>query len=181
MILLLLACAGEPEEPKTCCALDEVAAMCSAGLSDELVISTLETAPEKLELSAQDVIALSEAGCSDAVINTLRGTPVEEVEEAPDAAASTASKKSADEAPWVNLSVTDGAMFMDLTNNTSQTLTNLRITVNGSFSYSMARLAPGDTDSTPKGKFRSGNGGKFAGNITKIYVSCDQGVYAKSF
>lgn len=181
--LLLLACSGEtPDEPKTCCSLSDVTEMCQAGLSDDLIVSTIEAGTEELELSAQDVIALNEAGCSDAVINTLRGTPVEEeeVEEETTASSGSATKKKADEPPWVDLTVTDGAMFMDLRNNTSQHLTNLKITVNGQYTYVLPKLAPGDTDSTPKGKFRSSSGGKFAGSVTKIYVACDQGVYAKS-
>ena len=177
-LLFALACSGETEEPESCCSLDDVQEMCSAGLSDELILSTIEAAPDKLELSAQDVISLSEAGCSDAVINTLRGTPVVEVEEEDAPASKTGDD---DDPPWVNMTVTVGSMFMDVRNNTSQTLTNLKITVNGQYTYNLPKLGPGDTDSTPKGKYRSSTGGKFAGSMTRIYISCDQGVYSKSF
>ncbi|HJN72829.1 MAG TPA: hypothetical protein QGF58_02745 [Myxococcota bacterium] len=177
-LLFTLACSGETEEPESCCSLEDVEEMCSAGLSDELILSTIEVAPDKLELSAKDVITLSDAGCSDAVINTLRGTPVEEVEEE-DAPGSASGDD--DKPPWVNMSVTVGSRFMDVRNNTNQTLTNLRITVNGQYTYNLTKLGPTDTDSTPKSKYKSSTGGKFAGSMTRVYISCDQGVYSKSY
>lgn len=179
-VLSLAACSAEPEEPRTCCSLEDVTEMCTARLSDDLIVSTIEAGTETLELSAQDVIGLNEAGCSDAVINTLRGSSVAEVEEVEDAAEVEEVEK-ADAPPWVDLSVSDGAMFMDLRNNTGRTLTNLKITVNGSYTYLLPKLGAGDTDSTPKGKFRNSDGDKWGSSIRKIYVRCDQGVFSKSF
>lgn len=180
LIAFLFACAGEPaEEPKTCCTLDDVAEMCGAGLSDELVLSTIETAEAPLELGAADVIALSEAGCSDAVINALRGTPIEPEPEAEEAAPSSggAASTEAPEPPRVNMNVVEGTLLMDITNNTGGTLTNIRATVNGTYFYTLAKIGPHDTDSVRKGSFKSKDGVKFNGDADKIYISTDQGVY----
>ncbi|MCP4808719.1 MAG: hypothetical protein GY913_16290 [Proteobacteria bacterium] len=181
LFALLFACSGEPveDEPKTCCTLDEVIEMCSAELSNELIISTVETATEPLELSAQDVIKLSEAGCSDAVINSLRGTPVDEVEEeiAEEAAPAAGKTEKKDQPPTVAMSVVQGALMMDVTNNTAGTLTNVRMTVNGSYFYTLSKITAHDTDSVRKGSFKSKDGVKFNGTADKIYISTDQGVY----
>lgn len=183
LFAVLLACAGEPveDEPKTCCTLDDVTEMCTAGLSDELILSTVETATEPLELSAQDVIALSEAGCSDAVINALRGTPVDEepeVEEAPAASGGAAAKA---EPARVSMSVVQGTLLMDVKNNSGSTLTNVRMTVNGQYFYTLQKIGPHDTDSVRKGSFKSKDGVKFNGQADKIYIATDQGVYSQTF
>ena len=37
-LLFTLACSGETEEPESCCSLEDVEEMCSAGLSDERAV-----------------------------------------------------------------------------------------------------------------------------------------------
>lgn len=186
LIGMWMACSGEPveDEPKTCCTLDEVQEMCTSGVSEALILSTLETADSTPELGAQDVIALSSAGCPDAVIAALQGTelpPEEEVEEEAEAAPAAAETKKKEEIPFLGMQVVQGAMFIDVKNTSKTRYSNLTLTVNGQYSYSLPKLDAYDTDSVRKGSFKDGNGTKFNGNVQKIYIRADQGHYSQSF
>jgi hypothetical protein len=186
---LFLACSEEPapDQPKTCCTVDEVQEMCTSGVSEALILSTLETAEETPELGAQDVIALSSAGCPDAVIAALQGTelPVEEEAQEEEAAATTSgkpqSKKAEEEIPFLAMQVVQGSMMIDVKNTSKSQYSNLTLTVNGQYSYKLAKLDAWDTDSIRKGSFKDSNGTKFNGAIQKIYIRADQGHFSQSF
>ena len=190
-LLALFACSEEPapEEPKTCCTLDEVKEMCTSGVSEALILSTLETAEETPELGAQDVIALSSAGCPDAVIAALQGTELPTEEEAEGAAAEeggssgakASGEKKEEEIPILSMQVVQGAMFLDVKNNSGTRLSNLTMTINGQYTYKLAKIEAWDTDSVRKGSFKDRNGTKFNGAAQKIYIRADQGHFSQSF
>ncbi len=183
---LFMACSEEPapDEPKTCCTLAEVEEMCTSGVSEALILSTLEAAEATPELGAQDVIALNSAGCPDAVIAALQGVdlPAEEEEAAPAEGSSSEAgvKKAEEEIPLLSMQVVQGSRMIDVKNTSKTRYSNLTMTVNGQYTYKLPKLDAYDTDSIRKGSFKDGNGTKFNGTIKKIYIRADQGHFSQN-
>ncbi len=184
-IVFLLACSGlfdsqksevqQASDPQkaadssdTCCSIAQIEDLCRSGVSETVIFSTLDTALVVPTPRAEEVVQLSTAGCPDAVILKLQG------EEPPE-------DDAAEEAPppTLDVDIIQGKAFIDLRSLTDRQLTRLTLVVNGQYSYKLSKLAPRDTDSIRKGSFKDKNGTKFNGNIKRIYIRADQGVYSQ--
>jgi hypothetical protein len=73
---------------------DSVIKMCKSGLSDDVIITTINSSPGEYKTSADDLVAMKSAGASDKVIAAVVSKAA-----APAAAASDPAPKTADVAP----------------------------------------------------------------------------------
>lgn len=80
LFVILALCLGVASAQQFTTTNDSVIKMVKAGMSDSIVISTIDSQPARFSLSANDLIALKQAGVSDAVMAAMiaKNAPVAE-------------------------------------------------------------------------------------------------------
>jgi len=201
--VFLLACGGaappppeptpEPTPEETpCCSIDDVVAMSEAGVDDELIIASIAKSEVEVEVGAQELIRLNEAGVSKPVQQALMGEDPEEIAKEAEEA-KVAEAKAKEEAakpkgpPPLNLAVaySPGAKAFTLTNTGGKTYTGLVMTANGQYVYALPiPLPPGNPDRIKLGSMTSTKTGhKLHPNegLQRLYIKSDQGSWSKRF
>lgn len=146
--------------------------MSGSGLSDEVIIGKIKTAPVQPSVGVDDLIALKAANVSDPVILALQGT-------APAVAPAGSPPKLSLATDYVQ-----GARSFQLTNRSGVEYSNVRITVNGSYVYTLKRLPASSSDSIRLASFVSQSSGQeltAKEGISSIKVVATQGAWSHSY
>lgn len=186
--LAILACGSGTPEPVAppvvpaapvaaaeapCCSAQDVIKMSSGGLSDEVIIGKIKTAPAPASVGVDDLIALKAANVHDPVILALQGS-----EPAVIAPAGSTPKLS------LATDYVQGARSFQLTNRSGVEYSNVRITVNGSYVYALKRLPASSSDSIRLASFVSQTSGQeltAKEGISGIKVVATQGAWSHSY
>lgn len=181
----LFGCAGVlPMDGTACCTVDELVELHGQGVEPGVLIDTLRTSGTDLDLTADDIVRLTQAGVPRAVIDVANGGPCVcgDTVVAPEP---TAPRRPGDDTPLVatpgvqlEMHYAGGKSFK-LENRTTTSYTNLKLVLNGTYQYRLDRLNPRDSRFVRIARFTDMTTAATATGVKleSLVVQCDQGVW----
>jgi hypothetical protein len=188
-LLFALACGGaapvDEDTDAPCCSVDDVVRLHREGVGDELILATLRTSATDVELSADDIVTLNDAGVSAEVIDVLNGGPCL-CEELPEPEPAASGGPEPDDGPArLRLAVNwNGGRNMEVVNLGTADYTNVTMVINDEYQYRLKKLKGNAGDFVRFKSFvsrRTGAEAKGKIDMKKIVITADQGIYSRTW
>ncbi|MEZ4322987.1 MAG: hypothetical protein R3F61_36310 [Myxococcota bacterium] len=189
LLVASLACGGAVPVAgvgSPCCSIDDVIRLTQEGVSDELIIYTIRTSGTDLDLSADDIVLLTNHQVSPEVIDVLNGGPCvcEAREEPVEPAPTGGTQPEPVGAKSLHVAVKySGGKSMEVVNLSKTDYTNVTVVINDEYQYRLKKLKANAGDFMRFSSFilrRTGAEGKKI-DVKTVSITADQGTYTRSF